>query len=236
MGGVNTGPVQTKLTLTMNEPDTAATGVLTSDTTLPADGDEVTIGSIVYVAKTALTTDPATVPYEVLIGANTDEFLANLKAAINGEAGEGTLYGEGTVAHPDVTCGAVAANAVTVTAIVAGLAGNSIAKAEDSAHLDWDGAGATLTGGDINDVDSIAFGSSGYVNKLLVTAPDMPGSATYVLRIKDADGVIILTSSALNENTLSSVTVGMVLLATDIIEIDVDTDLTAEQDFIITAR
>lgn len=237
MGGINAGPITpTKLTLTMNEPDTAATGVLTSDTTNPADGDTVTIGSIVYEFKTALTTDPATVPYEVLIGADTNETLANLQKAINATGTPGTEYSVGTEEHPDVTCGDVAANAVTVTAKVAGLAGNDIAKAESSSHLDWDGTGGFLTGGDINDIDTIAFGSSGYVNKILVTAPQLPGTPTFVLRIKDADGTIILESSALNENALSSVTVGMVLVSTDIIEIDVNADLDDEYDFIIVAR
>lgn len=360
MGGIDTRPISpTKLTLTMNEPDTAASGVLTSDNTQVTAGKIVTIGDLLYTfvttllavkasttvdigttgptngetlvlgAKTytfvsALTTDPATVPNEILIeadvddtlqnlkdaintgavadkvsvgttpnadvdagainttdhtlaleatvagaagnditvtdgltdttvaafsggadapgaysvkiGADADGTLANLQKAINGTGTPGTEYSVGTSAHPDVTCGDVTAHAVTVTAKVAGLAGNSIAKDEDDDHLDWDGTGGFLTGGDINDVDSIAFGSSGYVNKLLVIAPDMPGSATYVLRIKDKDGNIILESSALNENALSSVTVGFVLVPDDVIEIDASVDLTAEQAFTIIAR
>lgn len=237
MGGIDTRPISpTKLTLTMNEPDTAASGVLTSNNSQVTEGKTVTLGEIIYTFVAALTTDPATVPYEVLIGADADGTLANLQKAINGTGTPGTEYSVGTEVHPDVTCGDVTAHAVTVTAKVAGLAGNLIAKATDETTLDWDGTGGFLTGGDINDVDSIAFGSSGYVNKLLVIAPDMPGSATYVLRIKDADGNIILASSALNENALSSVTVGFVLVPTDVIEIDVDTDLAEQEVFTIIAR
>jgi hypothetical protein len=238
MGGINREAIlPTKISLVLNEPDTSASAVLTSDNTQVTAGKKVTIGEIIYTFVSALTTDPAAIPYEVLIGADADTTLGNLKAAINGEAGEGTKYGTGTVAHPDVTCGAVTAHAVTVTAKVAGLAGNLIAKAEDDDHLDWDGTGGFLTGGDINDVDSIAFGESGFVNKLLVSAPSLNGiGATYVLRIKDSLGTTILESSALNENALSSVTVGFILLPTDVIEIDTSVDLTEEKTFQIFAR
>lgn len=237
MSGINTNPITpTKLTLTMNEPDTAASGVLTSDNTQVTAGKKVTLGDIIYTFVASLTTDPDTIPYEVLIGADADGTLANLQKAINGTGTPGTEYSVGTEEHPDVSCGDVTAHAVTVTAKVAGLAGNSIAKAEDDAHLDWDGVGATLTGGDIGQVDSIPFGSSGFVKKLIVSAPNMPGSATYVLRILDKDGVVILESAALDENELSYIDIGFVLVADDVVQIDTDTDLTSEQDFIIIAR
>lgn len=237
MPGINTQPISpTKLNFPMNEADSYASGVLTSDNTQVTAGKKVTIGEAIYTFVAALTTDPATIPYEVLIGADADETLANLKAAINGEEGEGTLYGEGTVANADVTCGAVTAHAITVTAKVAGLAGNLIAKAEDDAHLDWDGTGEFLTGGDINDVDIIPFNNSGFVKKLIVVAPVISGSATFVLRVKDKDGVTILESSALNENAVSSVDVGFVLVQDDQIEIDVNTDLTEIENFIVIAR
>ena len=84
--------------------------------------------------------------YDVKIGATADDTLLNLAAAINGTATVAQAY-TGTLAHPDVTSGTVAAHAITVTAIIAGTAGNAIAKAEDSAHLDWDGVGAVFTSG-----------------------------------------------------------------------------------------
>lgn len=168
-------------------------------------------------------------PYSVLIGVDADTTLANLKAAINGAAGEGTTYSTGTEASPDVTCGNVTAHAVTVTAITPGLAGNLIAKAEDSAHLDWDGTGETLTGGDINDIDTVEVGESGYCSKMAVKIPVISGSATAVVTIETADGVVLLTSSALNENATSLVSVGFVLAPTDIIRIDANADPTEEE-------
>ena len=56
----------------------------------------VTIGDHVYTWVATLSTGP-TVANEVLIGANQAASHANLLAAINGAAGAGTTYGEGTV-------------------------------------------------------------------------------------------------------------------------------------------
>jgi len=122
---------------------TAATGVLTASGA-PNDGETVTIGETVYTFKTALTTDPATVPNEVLIGETP---LPNLVLAINGGEGVGTIYSTGTVAHPDVTAAEVSENATTITAKVAGAAGNEIDKATTVGNFDWDGTGAYFTGG-----------------------------------------------------------------------------------------
>ncbi len=236
MGGIDTRPISpTKLTLPMNEPDTAASGVLTSNNSQVTAGKTVTLGARIYTFVAALSTGP-TVPDEILIGSDADDTLLNLKKAINAEAGIGVKYSTGTVVHPDVTCGAVTAHAVTVTAKVAGLDGNAIAKATDETTLDWDGTGGFLTGGDINDIDSIAFGSSGFVKKLIVSAPDISGTPTFVLRILDKDGVVILESSALNDNAISYVDVGFVLVADDVIQIDLNADLTEVETFIIIAR
>lgn len=148
--GANTYTFKTNLT------EVKASGVLTSDETNPADGDTVTIGSIVYTFKTTL---DAHVPYQVKIGADADTTLANLRAAINGSAGIGTIYGMDTVAHPLVTCGAVTSHAVTVTANSVGTGGNAIAKAESSSHLDWDGTGDTLSGGLASVANEVKIGA-----------------------------------------------------------------------------
>ena len=135
----------------------AASAVLTSDTTQVTAGKKVTIGTQVYTFIAALTAvyggPRSYIPNQVLIGADTNATMNNLISAINGvPADAGVKYSLGTAPHPDVTAGTLAANAFTVTARVAGTAGNAIAKAEDDAHLDWDGSGAVLTGG----VDSVA--------------------------------------------------------------------------------
>src|SRR5689334_17084409 len=150
-----------------------AAGTLTSDNTNVANGATVTIGSVVYTFVTALTeaTVGATaVPYQVKIGTDADTSLTNLAAAINGTSGAGTTYGTGTVAHPYVTSGAVTSHAITVTAIGSGIAANSIATTETSAHLSW--GAATLTGG-VEGFNAGAQMSAGAISALLtgVTAP-----------------------------------------------------------------
>lgn len=118
---------------------TAASAVLTSDTTAVTNGSKVTVDDVTYTFVTALTTDPATVPNEVLIGANSDESLTNLKLAINGEGTEGTNYSTDTDQPTDVTATVdTDANTVTVTATTKGVLGNAYLKANDDAHLVWD--------------------------------------------------------------------------------------------------
>lgn len=118
-----------------------ATGVLTSDNTNVATTETVTIGTHVYTFKTALT--PAA--NEVLIGVDADTSLTNLRSAINGTGTAGTDYAANTPVNTDVTCGAVTAHAVTVTAISYSITNADIATTETSAHLSW--GATTLTGG-----------------------------------------------------------------------------------------
>lgn len=120
----------------------AATGTLTG-TEIAAD-DTVDINGVEYTFVAALSDDPA-VPYEVLVGATDSDSLDNLIAAINGAAGEGTLYGTGTVAHPDVTAAAGAGDTAVVTARVGGLEGNAITTTAVLTDGDW--GAATLAGG-----------------------------------------------------------------------------------------
>jgi len=116
-------------------PATFAINVLTL--TGPAgNGETVTIGAVVYTLVTALSVGP-TVPYEVLLGADEVETVANLVAAINGAAGEGALYSDGTLPHPLVTAAVTDPAEMTITAIAAGVAGNGIACSETLADGSW---------------------------------------------------------------------------------------------------
>jgi predicted RecA/RadA family phage recombinase len=158
--------------------ETKASGTITSDATAPSDGDTVTIGSTVYTYKTALT-EPAEA-YEVLIGASAAAALDNLKAAINAdEAGAGTTFGTGTVAHPTVEATTNTNTTQVVVAKTAGSAGNDIATTEASTHLAW--GATTLFGakskGDLTKtaanmffgtaVTGLAAGDFGTVNVLI---------------------------------------------------------------------
>lgn len=122
--------------------DTAG-GTLTASGNV-SNGDTVQIGDVVYTFVDALS-DPA-VPYEVLVGEDASGSLDNLIAAINGAAGEGTAYGTGTEAHPQVTASAGDGDTMDVTPDNgAGSYANSIATLTDAANLSW--GDDTLTGG-----------------------------------------------------------------------------------------
>lgn len=117
-----------------------ATGILTASGAV-SDGDTVTIGSVTYTFKTALT--PAA--YEVLIGGSAAVALDNLKKAINLTGTPDTEYGSGTAIHPTVSATTNTDTDQTVEANTAGAAGNSIATTETGANLAF--GSATLTGG-----------------------------------------------------------------------------------------
>lgn len=119
-----------------------ASGVLTTDATLPADASTVVIGVKTYQWQTVLTN----VDGHVLIGATVATALANLASAINLGAGSGTTYAAATTANAAGTTAVATATTVTVTASVAGSAGNAIASTQaGTSHCTW--GGATFAGG-----------------------------------------------------------------------------------------
>lgn len=123
----------------------AAGAILTAADAL-SDGNTVKVNDVTYTFRTALTTEPSTVPNEVLIGANKEASMTNLKKAINAEATEGTNYSTDTEQPTDVTA-TVDGAVVTCTAGTAGIAGNAYPKAAVGANLDWDGTGEVFSGG-----------------------------------------------------------------------------------------
>lgn len=123
-------------------PYIAATNVLTF-TGQPANNDTVTVDSNVYTFKTALTPTAG----EVLIGAAVNDSINNLVAAINGDAGSGTLYAAGTTASDDASALNIDNSQMRVTANTPGTAGNSITATESCANAAWADTGGTLVGG-----------------------------------------------------------------------------------------
>lgn len=103
--------------------------------------DTITIGTKVYRMR-----DTLAQANDVLIGEDAATSAFNLTQAINGGAGSGFLYHAATVAHTQVDA-TVAGAVVTVTAKVAGTAGNSIALAESSTQFSWAGGATNLSGG-----------------------------------------------------------------------------------------
>ena len=121
-----------------------ATGLLTSNGTIPTDGDTIRIGQTLYTLRTALTS-PA-VANEVLIGGSAAVMLDNLKLAINAGAGVGTNYSTGTVANAQVTATTNTNTTQVVEALVAGETANAYLTLKDSATLQW-GASTLINGG-----------------------------------------------------------------------------------------
>ena len=106
----------------------AASNILTFFTNASED-DEVIIGDITYVFKTAASTEN-----EVTIGANAQETSEALAEAIAGTGG-----GVGTQAHPAASGVAlVGADAVLVRALVAGPLPTAIGTSSNSPNLSWD--------------------------------------------------------------------------------------------------
>lgn len=117
----------------------AASGTLTA-TGQPSADQTVTLGTTVYTFKLMLAD-----PFDIQIGATASDTLDNLIAAVNLDAGEGTLYGTGTTIHPTVSAAPGSGDTAVFTAKTAGTAGNSIATTDDASNMGF--AAGTLTGG-----------------------------------------------------------------------------------------
>ncbi len=115
---------------------THAVSVFTSSGVV-VDGQTITIGSTVYTAKAI-----PEAPYDVAMGADAEEFLANLKNAINGS---GTGAYVGTEAHPSVVAVASDATTLTVRGRVPGTSLNAVATTETFTNGSW--PDTTLGGG-----------------------------------------------------------------------------------------
>lgn len=117
----------------------AASGTLTVVTL--ADTNTVTIDGKVYTFQDTLTNVDGNVKRD----ADDSISIDNLIAAVNIEAGSGTLYAAATTLHATVSASAGAGDTMTATAKVAGLDGNAIAVSETLTDGSW--AAATLLGG-----------------------------------------------------------------------------------------
>lgn len=127
---------------TTTEGGAFATNTLTF-TALPANNETVTVGGKVYQFKTTLTSSPNQVLIDA--GLSLAVTILNFKAAINLEAGSGTIYSSTTTDNVVVNASSVTATTLTVTADVMGSAANQSVCLESLANGSW--ATATLTGG-----------------------------------------------------------------------------------------
>lgn len=105
----------------------------------PSGGETVTIGSKVYTFQTTLTNSDG----NVQIGADRDESLANLAAAINLAAGAGTLYASATTANGAAQATGVQGGELTVAATGSV---TPVALSETLANGSWSASEIDLSG------------------------------------------------------------------------------------------
>lgn len=132
-----------------------ATNLLTITAGNAVANENVVIGATTYIWKTS-----PSAANEIDIGSTNAVSGANLIAAINNAAGEGTLYGTGTLLNPDVSAGGGAV--VAVVAKRAGVSGNSIT------------VSTTMTNGSWADATNLANGAptpSGGDREFILTLP-----------------------------------------------------------------
>ena len=120
---------------------THAVSVLTGDAVVA--GNVVVIGTTTYTARDVFTSGATA--NEVLIGGSTEQFLVNLKNAINGTNKTNSNYGDGTVAHTQVVAVTSDATTLTVRGRVPGTSLNTVATTGTALRTVW--ADTTLGGG-----------------------------------------------------------------------------------------
>lgn len=167
--------------------NTAASGTILNNNANPTNATTLTIGSKIYKFVSTFTG----AINEILIQGTADGTSDALINAINNGTGEGVTYSTGTVKNVQVTASVRSTHTFTITAIVGGNVGNSLALTTTSS---WTLSGATLSGGDVSDTNRISQIAVGSTNLL----------ASYV----QFNQSVILTASdlsaAINANTSAS--------------------------------
>ena len=163
---------------------------------------------------TALTGGVDTVPDEIDIGASAAATLDNVKHAINGTGTPGTHYSIGTVPHETVECTTNADTTQVFEVRTGGTAGNSVAMTENATHLSF---GSVTGGGGTVGRQVVGAGNGGMVHRFITKAPQFTGTPTYTLAIETADGSVLYTTAALNENATTNTAQEMVLADDDVI-------------------
>lgn len=122
-------------------------GTGASDAGVTTGAATITIGDVVYTVVDELseTYGADAVAYQVKKGAAEANMLDNLKLAINGGTGEGTLYSTGTDAHPYVVATTNADTTQIIRGRVPGTSLNTLATTTTMANTAW--ADTTLGGG-----------------------------------------------------------------------------------------
>ena len=131
-----------------------ATGTLTYSAGIPANNQTVTVGGVVYTFVNFLTN----LANQVLIAGNGAATFQNLIYAINAGTGSGSNYSSNTNVNPSASASAIGGGVSTVTALAAGVPGNSVALVSTATGIA--ASAATLTGGtNVNTISQITVGA-----------------------------------------------------------------------------
>jgi hypothetical protein len=201
--------------ITPGTPASTATAKLSEvGNAVPVKNATVTIGNQKYAFESKLTN--ATVN-QVLIAKTFDGSLSNLIAAINHGSGFGVNYSSATVGSTQVTAGLLSSHAFTVTADMAGTAGNSIAIATSATDLTWNGqphlVGGTNAVAAITNVSSSSIPYGTIINNGLISDQ---GST---IRVNDFENYGIFSSgfgSFLLQSLTTTLTNGSITAGNDV--------------------
>ena len=148
-----------------------ATFTLTAN---PLTTETVTLGSQVYTFLATIVS-----PYDVLIGANAAESIANLIGAINADANfEGTAFLAGTDANPDASVNAFYDNQLVAFSKTAGTAGNTIISTTTVTGASWNFA-TLVGGGDVQIPQPLSFPRTGLYDHDGIPIIGMPQNLLY---------------------------------------------------------
>lgn len=199
--GVTTGTLSaaslglTSGTISTTTPAVAAQGTINLVGN-PANNDTVTVGTQTYTFVTALTA--STTANQVLIGGSASASATNLAEAINASAtGSGTNYGSLTTANTSATANANG-SVVTLTAITAGTAGNSLALSASGANESITGfaggaAQSTTTTTETNSLSTAADAQAtlGLINSAISAVASLRGTLGATVNRLNAAGNVI---------------------------------------------
>lgn len=143
-------------------PQVMATATLTSDDVFLAT-ETVTIGGKTYTFRASLTAGG--LENEILIGANQTASHLNLLRAVNGGAGKGTLYGNGTTENAYVWASSSDGTHTVFLAKRSGTLGNLIPTTETCGHAAF-GAAVMASGAGID--GQIYLGTAAVAREFIV--------------------------------------------------------------------
>jgi len=213
------------LAVTPASPAVAATGTLTevSGRTNVMVGNKLIIGTNQYVFVGKLTN---AIPNQVKLATKFDGSLSNLIAAINGDAGAGTIYSSSTLSNPSVSAGLLTTNHLfTVTSRVAGANGNTIAtlKSVSTTNVTWSGyslsGGADAVAASTNVVSTVLSPYANFINNGIVS----DNASVVMANNFVSTGIFNSGSGSFSLQSLTTTLLGGSMLAGGDIAINADT-------------